>query len=73
MDDKSFLQQVGQNIKRVRKQHNISQRELALRCDYEKTTISRIEAGRTNITLLTMKKLADGIGVQIEDLIKTNL
>ena len=69
MDDKSFLQQVGQNIKRVRKQHNISQRELALRCDYEKTTISRIEAGRTNVTLLTLRKLADGIGVSINELI----
>jgi putative transcriptional regulator len=61
---------VGVNIRNIRLQKGISQSELGFACETEKSTISRIEAGRTNPTLYTLKKIADALEVSISDLVK---
>ena len=45
---------IGLNIKILRESKNISQQDLAAMCDFEKSNMSRIEAGRTNLTIGTL-------------------
>jgi len=47
----------------------ISQEELAERADLHRTYIAGIERGARNPTLLTIKKLAKGLGVSSADLL----
>jgi len=70
MDEKTFLKKLGENIKRKRIEKNMSQVELGDLCDSEKSSINRIESGRTNPTTLTLKKVAEALSTPIEELFK---
>lgn len=67
MDEKLYLKKLGQNIRRIRKEKKLTQVELGNRCDFERPSMNRIEAGNTNPTALTLKKLAEALEVQIEE------
>jgi len=66
----SYLKKVGQKIREIRNEKNITQVELGYRCNFEQPSIARIEAGRTNPNLLTLKKIAEALDVPIEELFK---
>ncbi len=66
--DKSLSYRVGQRIKEIRTEKNISQQDLASKCNFEKSNMSRLEAGRTDPKLSTLKKVASGLGVEINEL-----
>jgi len=51
MDSTELLQKIGKKIKSLREGKGITQQELAALCNFEKSNMSRIEAGRTNITV----------------------
>ena len=70
MSDTTFLVKLGKRIKAIRKEKKISQITLASHCNFEKANMSRIEAGRTNPTVLTLKKISGGLGVHIRELFK---
>lgn len=58
----------GKNLKKLRVDKGLSQLDLAVKCDVEKTTISRIENGRTNITLKTAVLLAEALRIELKEL-----
>lgn len=58
----------GLKIKSIRKSKALSQLDLASLCDVDKTSISRIENGRTNITLKTILLLSKMLEVDLKDL-----
>ena len=68
MEDKALLEKVGNRIKEIRESKNITQQELAARCDYEKSNMSRIESGNTNPTLLTLYKICTSLDISLEEL-----
>lgn len=47
----------------------MTQLDVAVICDYDKTAISRIESGRTNITIKSLYNLSQALGVKIKDLV----
>ena len=62
---------IGENIKRYRKKLEISQDTLSKRANLAFHTIAKIEVGATpNPTIDTVKKIADALGVSLDDLIK---
>ena len=67
--DVAFLQALGNRISTMRKQKHISQVELGRQCDIEKPNMRRIEAGDTNPTVLTLKKIAAGLDVTLTELL----
>lgn len=67
--DDIFLQTLGSRIASIRKEKHITQIELAYRCDIEKTNMRRIEAGNTNPTILTLKKICAGMGISLNELL----
>jgi transcriptional regulator with XRE-family HTH domain len=70
MTDKELLIIIGNNIRKIRLRKNITQVELAEKCDFEKSNMRRIEAGNTNPTIKTLFKIANGLDVAISDLLK---
>jgi transcriptional regulator with XRE-family HTH domain len=62
---------IGENIKKYRKHAGISQDQLSKKADLAFHTIAKIEAGSTpNPTIETVKKIADALGVALDDLMK---
>ena len=68
---KEFQKSIGERVKYLRVLRGLSQLDLAVNCGYEKTTISRIENGRANITLKTILKLSNGLEIEPHLLLKT--
>lgn len=60
-----FCLLVGEKIKLLRKQRNLTQKMLAERLNISQQMISRIESGRENISLITLRKIIDELGAKI--------
>lgn len=58
----------GNRLKELRAKKGLSQLDLATKCDLEKTSISRIENGRTNFTLKTALILAEALEISMKEL-----
>ena len=54
---------VGQRLRALRKEHNLSQRELAKRAGVTNSTISLIESNSTNPSVGALKRIVDGIPI----------
>lgn len=68
-NEQDFLIAIGSRIKKIRTAKNMSQQRCASICDFEKSNLSRIESGRTNPTLLTLRKISIALGVKLSDLV----
>lgn len=76
----SYKKQFGIHLKKIRESKNMTQFDLATAMNeldsesfIEKTTISRIENGRTNITLTTAIKLSLALEIDLKKLFDFNL
>ena len=61
---------IAQNIKKIRISKGLSVQEVAYRCDIERSNLSRLEAGRTNMTIKTICLICTALNVEIIDLLK---
>ena len=69
MKKEEVLFRIGLIIKELREEKNISQQDLAAACNFEKSNMSRIEAGRTNLTVGTLLKICQILEVKLIDLV----
>lgn len=60
--------QLGQRIQSLRKEHDISQEKFALQIDMDRTYLASVEAGKRNVSLCNIKKIADGLNVSLSEL-----
>ena len=60
-----FCKPIADKIKSVRKGKGYTQSELARKLKVSQQVISRIENGNENISLGTLKKIADAMGVEV--------
>ncbi len=67
--DDIFLQALGNRIAAIRKEKDITQVELSYRCEIERPNMRRIEAGNTNPTILTLKKVATALEISLKELV----
>lgn len=59
---------LGKRIKELRTKKGISQEKFALDIEMDRTYLASVEAGRRNISILNIKKIADGLGVTLSEL-----
>lgn len=62
-----YLKKLGHKIKKVRKTKELTQEELAERSNLTLSYVSKIETGRRNPTILTLIKISEGLGIEIDD------
>lgn len=65
-----ITEQLGQRIKDLRNDTGLSQEKFALQIGMDRTYFASVEAGRRNISICNIKKIADGFGVSLSDLFK---
>jgi transcriptional regulator with XRE-family HTH domain len=65
MTDPKFLASLGSRIKKIRLDKDMTQNELSIQCDFEKASMSRIESGKTNVTVLTLRKISRALDVEM--------
>lgn len=56
------------HLKHLRESKGFSQQQFADICEIEKSTISRIERGAANTSILTLKLIADKLELELSDL-----
>lgn len=62
---KQIIETLAANLIAFRREKQISQEELAERCNLHRTYIGSVERGERNVTLSTLEVLAQAIGVSI--------
>ena len=68
----NILNIFGENVRKYRRNLDISQEELAHRAELHRTYIGMIERAEKNITLVNMEKIANALKVNIEDLLNNS-
>lgn len=68
MDKEPILQSFGQRVQALRKEHNLSQEQLAELAGVHRTYIGMIERAEKNITLRNIEKIAIALHVEIKEL-----
>ena len=61
------LVSIGNRVKTLRIYKGLSQDELARRIDFDRTYLSRVESGKQNVTVETLLKICEGLGVTIKE------
>lgn len=59
---------LGKRIQELRKKTGLSQEKFALQIDMDRTYFASVEAGKRNIAIINIKKIADGLGVTLSKL-----
>ena len=59
---------VGEQIKRIRTAKGLSQKEVTMTAKLDKAQYSRIENGKTDPSVSTVKRIADALGVSLSEL-----
>lgn len=70
MDYQEEVLYISRRIKELRKEKRLTVQELAYRCDMERSNLSRIEAGRTNLTIKTLCIICNALNVSLRDVIR---
>ena len=61
---------IGKRIRDIRISKGVSQSQLALLTSMTKSYMSEIEAGKKNLTLRTLQKIATSLGITLEDIFR---
>ena len=69
MTDQEFLSGIGARIADMRKDKGLSRFDVCSKLDMDKTYLSAIENGHQNITLITCKRIAEALDLDIRELI----
>lgn len=65
MNEQQLLMKIGDKITEIRHEKGLSLQELADKCNFEKSNLSRIIAGRTNMTVRTLFLISQALDVKL--------
>lgn len=60
--------ELGKRIQQLRKAKGLSQEKFALNIGMDRTYLASVEAGKRNIAIVNIKKIADGLAVSLSEL-----
>ncbi len=58
----------GKCIRIFRQETGLSQEKFALKIGMDRTYYASVESGKRNISIINIKKIADGFGISLSDL-----
>ncbi len=64
------IRHIAARMKKIRTGKGLSVQEVAYRCDIERSNLSRIEAGRTNLTIKTICLICNALNVPLSEVVK---
>ena len=60
----------GERLKKLRKGKGLSQEKFAISIDMDRTYYASVESGKRNISIINISKIANGLGVSLEELFR---
>ncbi len=69
MKKNKILIKLGKNIREKRKEKVLTQEELAEKADINPKFLGKVERAETNVSLLTLAKICDALGISICELL----
>ena len=63
-----ITEKLGQRIKELRNNKGISQEKFALSIGMDRTYFASVEAGKRNISIVNIEKIAHGLDVSLSEL-----
>ncbi|MCX5905449.1 MAG: helix-turn-helix transcriptional regulator [Proteobacteria bacterium] len=66
-NEQKLKERFGQRLRKLRKEHELSQEELALSCGLDRTYIGGVERGERNISLVNIVKIAEALKITPKD------
>lgn len=64
--EKEFIKSISKKIKAIRLSKGIKQNEIAYRCNFDKSSYNNIEAGKRNLTVASLFKIANALEVSVK-------
>lgn len=64
----NIQQSFGLKVQQLRKATGMSQEKFALSINMDRTYLASVEAGKRNISINNIKKIADGLSITISEL-----
>jgi transcriptional regulator with XRE-family HTH domain len=68
-DEKAFLVQIGNRIRELRIEADLSQEKLAFESELDRTYIGSVERGERNISIINLRKIAKALKYKTADLL----
>ncbi len=65
-----ITEKFGKRIKQLRNALGISQEKFALSIEMDRTYYASVESGKRNISIKNIVKIANGLGISLEELFK---
>jgi transcriptional regulator with XRE-family HTH domain len=69
LKDKEFLIKLGKQIREIRMSKGLSQLDVGVAMDNYAEQVGRIERGKFNVTICTLKKISEALGVNLSTLL----
>ena len=69
-DSQEFLVQLGKRIRELRRARSMSQEQLAEAADLVQHYVSQVEQGERNVSIVTLRLLAQALGVTLPMLVE---
>lgn len=63
-----ITEDIGNRIRYLRKNRNLSQEKLALKAGMDRTYLAGIESGKRNATIVSLEKIAIALEISLKDL-----
>jgi transcriptional regulator with XRE-family HTH domain len=60
-----LAKEIGAELRRMRKQQGLTQKQLAERIGYPQATITKVECGRLNTTFKTLQPILQELGAEL--------
>jgi transcriptional regulator with XRE-family HTH domain len=67
--DKVFLGKLGRHIRNLRLERGLTQADVGIDMDNYAEQIGRIERGQLNVTICTLKKIAQSLEISLSELL----
>lgn len=62
--------ELGNRIRELRTKTGLSQEKFSLKIGLDRTYFASVEAGKRNVSIINIKKIADGLEVTLSDLFR---
>ena len=66
----TLTERIGKKIRALRKKKGLSQEQLAYESGLDYSYLNQIEAGKRNLSVKSVARIAKALGVKIEEIVK---
>ncbi len=70
MSKQAVLVKFGDRVRKFRREKGLSQEQLSFKANLHRTYIGMVERAEKNITLVNIEKIANALGVSLNELMK---